>query len=48
MEALLKKPKNALTKKLIAKVQNEWDSAINKKKLELDIKELDELEVDVK
>ena len=32
MEALQKKPKNALTKKLIAKVQNEWDQAVAKKK----------------
>jgi hypothetical protein len=32
MEALQKKPSNALTKKLIAKVQNEWNQAIHRKK----------------
>ena len=48
MEALQKKPKNALTKKLMAKVQNEWDQAIQKKKLELNIAELDDIDLDIK
>ena len=48
MEALQKKPKNALTKKLISKVQNEWDQAIAKKKLELNIEELEDIDVHIK
>lgn len=48
MEALKKKPSNALTKKLMNKVQNEWDSAINKKKLEFNIKTLDDIDVNIK
>ena len=45
MEALKKKPNNALTKKLIQKVQSEWDQAVEKKKSEFDA--LDQLKLDI-
>jgi len=51
LQVLEKKPQNAITKKLISKVQNEWTKAVEKKRKEMEEKlpstNIDKLDISI-